>query len=87
MRRRKKAVIARTIVEQVFEVFNRHRKAIEQYGITDEDLGAACTELNQPTEAELAEALDAYTDPKNPEYDAAFDREIRRLRPDWFGNQ
>jgi len=35
-------------------------------------------------EDELANALDAYTDPTNPEYDPDFDREIRRLRPDWF---
>lgn len=35
-------------------------------------------------ESELAEALEAYTDPSNPEYDPEFDREIRKLRPDWF---
>lgn len=35
-------------------------------------------------ESELAEALESYTDPSNPEYDPEFDREIRTLRPDWF---
>jgi hypothetical protein len=35
-------------------------------------------------EHELAEALARYTDPDDPEYDPEFDREIRRLRPDWF---
>jgi hypothetical protein len=38
-----------------------------------------------PGPAELAEALDAYTDPSHPDYDAEFDRRIRTLRPDWFG--
>mgnify|MGYP003580000454 CR=1 FL=1 len=33
---------------------------------------------------ELAEALDNYTDPTHPEYDAEFDKQIRTLRPDWF---
>jgi hypothetical protein len=36
------------------------------------------------TEQELAEALDKYTDPSNPEFDLKFDTEIRVLRPDWF---
>ncbi len=35
-------------------------------------------------ESNLAEALEAYTDPTHPEYDPDFDRQIRALRPDWF---
>ena len=35
-------------------------------------------------EAELAEALEHYTDPDDPEYDEEFDKQIRALRPDWF---
>ena len=35
-------------------------------------------------EAELAEALDRYTDPLDPEYDPAFTKQLRELRPDWF---
>ena len=35
-------------------------------------------------ESELAEALEAYTDPTHPEYDPEFDGRIRSLRPDWF---
>lgn len=35
-------------------------------------------------EAELAEALEAYTTPSHPEYDPEFDAEIRALRPEWF---
>ena len=35
-------------------------------------------------EACLTAALERYTDPNHPEYDAEFDKEIRRLRPDWF---
>jgi hypothetical protein len=35
-------------------------------------------------EQELASALERYTDPSNPEYDAEFDKQIRQLRPDWF---
>ena len=35
-------------------------------------------------EAELAEALDAYTTPGDPQYDPKFDAKIRALRPDWF---
>lgn len=41
-------------------------------------------EADMDREAELAEALDAYTDPTHPEYDPEFDKKIRRLRPDWF---
>jgi hypothetical protein len=33
---------------------------------------------------DLAEAVDRYTDPDDPEYDAEFDAALRRLRPDWF---
>ena len=40
--------------------------------------------MNSERMNELAEALDNYTDPNHPEYDPEFDREIRRLRPDWF---
>lgn len=36
------------------------------------------------SDSELAEALDAYTDPKSDQYDAAFHVKIRALRPDWF---
>lgn len=35
-------------------------------------------------EAELAEALEAYTTPGDPQYDPEFDAKIRALRPDWF---
>jgi hypothetical protein len=35
-------------------------------------------------EETLAIALDAYTDPMNPEYDPEFDREIRKAAPHWF---
>lgn len=38
-------------------------------------------------ENELAEALERYTDPDDPEYDPDFAAEIRRLRPDWFAEQ
>jgi hypothetical protein len=38
-------------------------------------------------ENELAVALDAYTDPRSPEYDREFDKQIRALRPDWFSEQ
>jgi hypothetical protein len=34
---------------------------------------------------ELGDALEAYTNPASPEYDAEFDRKIRTRRPDWFG--
>ena len=37
-------------------------------------------------EEELAEALEAYTDPASPQYDAEFDKKIRTLRPDWFAD-
>ncbi len=40
--------------------------------------------LFQEREHELAEALEAYTDPNHPEYDEEFDKKIRALRPDWF---
>ncbi len=43
--------------------------------------------LSLKREHELAEALDRYTDPNYPEYDAKFDAEIRRIRPDWFDKQ
>lgn len=36
-------------------------------------------------EAELADALERYTNPDDPEYDPEFDAKIRKLRPDWFG--
>ncbi len=35
-------------------------------------------------EQELAEALDRYTNPMSPEYDADFHAEVRAIRPDWF---
>jgi hypothetical protein len=35
-------------------------------------------------EHELAVALDNYTNPKHPEYDAKFTKKIKKLRPDWF---
>lgn len=38
----------------------------------------------QFTETELAEALDAYTDPTHPEYDPKFTAKIKAIRPDWF---
>lgn len=44
-------------------------------------------EADADRETELAEALDAYTDPDHPEYDPEFDKKIRRLRPDWFEGQ
>jgi hypothetical protein len=34
---------------------------------------------------QLARAIMTYTDRNGPSYDEAFDAEIRRLRPDWFG--
>lgn len=30
------------------------------------------------------ESLIEYTDPDHPEYDAEFDKKLRKLRPDWF---
>jgi hypothetical protein len=39
------------------------------------------------TEGELAEALAHFTDPNHPDYDPEFDKEIRRLRPDWFKDE
>ncbi len=42
------------------------------------------TDETQPDEAELAGALDRYTNPLDPEYDAKFTAELRRIRPDWF---
>jgi hypothetical protein len=39
---------------------------------------------DQFSEAELAEALERYTDPDDPEYDPVFTEKLRRLRPDWF---
>jgi len=41
-------------------------------------------EVGEDREAELAEALESYTDPTHSEYDPDFDRQIRTLRPDWF---
>lgn len=38
----------------------------------------------EPDEAELAVALERYTNPLDPEYDAKFTAELRRIRPDWF---
>ena len=38
----------------------------------------------RPTDEELGDALRRYTDPNDPEYDPKFDKEIRKLRPDWF---
>ncbi len=38
----------------------------------------------EPDEAVLAEALHRYTNPLDPEYDAEFTTELRRIRPDWF---
>lgn len=35
-------------------------------------------------EEQLGEALDAYTDPDNPQYDANFTEKIKVMRPDWF---
>lgn len=35
-------------------------------------------------EDELAEALEAYTDPNHPEYDADFHAKIRERQPHWF---
>lgn len=40
--------------------------------------------INIKRETALAIAFDTYTNPAHPEYDHAFDAEIRRLRPDWF---
>ncbi|HYT94372.1 MAG TPA: hypothetical protein VEL76_36995 [Gemmataceae bacterium] len=37
-----------------------------------------------PSERELAEALDRYTNPDPPEHDPVFAEEIRRLQPHWF---
>ena len=36
-------------------------------------------------EADLALALQRYTDPSDPIYDPDFTAELQRLRPDWFG--
>lgn len=38
-------------------------------------------------EAELAEALEAYTTLGHPQYDPKFDAKIRALRPDWFEDE
>ncbi len=43
-------------------------------------------EAGMDGESELADALEAYTDPAHPEYDPDFEREIRALRPDCFEN-
>ncbi len=45
----------------------------------DEVSGGTCRD-----ETELAEALESYTNPNSPEYDPEFDRQIRKVRPDWF---
>lgn len=42
------------------------------------------TRLSVQDEHELALALERYTDPNNPEFDAVFNAQIRKLRPDWF---
>lgn len=42
------------------------------------------TDEAKPDEADLAVALDHYTNPLDPEYDAEFTAELRRIRPDWF---
>ena len=36
------------------------------------------------SEHDLAVALDAYTDPTHPEYDADFTDKIGQLRPEWI---
>ncbi len=38
----------------------------------------------EPEDEDLGEALGNYTNPDHPEYDPAFDAEVRKLRPDWF---
>lgn len=37
-------------------------------------------------ELELGAALDCYTDPNHPEFDPDFNEKIRKIRPDWFGD-
>ena len=41
-------------------------------------------ELDEFKEADLAQALDDYTDKDGPLYDPVFDKKIRSLRPDLF---
>ena len=42
--------------------------------------------MNKDEERELAEALEHYTNPDDPQYDAEFTAELRRIRPDWFND-
>ena len=40
--------------------------------------------LSPQKENELGEALENYTNPAHPEYDAEFSAEIKKIRPDWI---
>jgi hypothetical protein len=46
---------------------------------------AAQGEARPTYRTRLGQALCNYTGKNSPVYDAGFDREIRRIRPDWFG--
>jgi len=45
------------------------------------------TEWQENDEAELANALENYTNPNHPEYDPEFTKQIKALRPDWFAEE
>lgn len=70
-----------------YKVYHVRRQQVVQSLGTDHPMLVRllkAEEAGADREEELAEALEAYTDPTHPEYDTDFDREIRALRPDWF---
>lgn len=68
-------------------VYNVRREQVAEALGRDHPMVVRLLEAEQSVmdeESELAEALEAYTDPTHPEYDPEFDGHIRSLRPDWF---
>lgn len=59
------------------ESFNELRAEMEACGATIVNVVPA----GEPTEAELAEALDRYTDPNHPDYDPEFHAQVFALEP------
>lgn len=43
--------------------------------------------LTSEREHELAEALERYINPHDPEFDPDFTRQIFAIRPDWFNDE
>jgi hypothetical protein len=43
-------------------------------------------EMDENEKHELAEDLEHYTDPDDPQYDEEFTEKLRRMRPDWFND-